>query len=134
MIVVDASVLAPALADDGPDGALARHRLYGEKLLAAPNLVDLEVVSVLRAAHRAGRLPVLRARQALVDLMALPLQRTRHAELLPRIWSLRENVTAYDAAYVALAELLKAPLLTADARLTRASGPQCTFELLATAR
>jgi predicted nucleic acid-binding protein len=130
VVVVDASVLAPALADDGPDGVLARRRLRGEILLA-PALVDLEVASVLRTAHRAGRLPDLRARQAMADLRALPLHRTWHRELLPRIWALRANVTAYDAAYVALAEVFKATLLTADAQLARASGPRCTIEVLA---
>jgi predicted nucleic acid-binding protein len=130
MVVVDASVLAPALADDGPDGVLARRRLRGEILLA-PALVDLEVASVLRTAHRAGRLTDMRARQAMADLRALPLHRTWHKELLARIWALRANVTAYDAAYVALAEICKATLLTADARLARASGPRCTIEVLA---
>lgn len=129
MIVVDASVLAPALADDGPQGDLARRRLRGESLYA-PWLIDLEVASVLRAANRGGTLPDRRARQALSDLADLPMQRAPHLALLPRIWQLRNNVTAYDAAYVALAEVLDAPLLTADARLARASGPTCKIEVL----
>ena len=129
MIVADASVLAPALADDGPDGDLARERL-GPERLAAPWLVDLEVTSVLRRAAASGRLPDRRARQALADLAALPLERAPHTPLLPRIWELRENVTAYDAAYVALAEAIDASLLTADGRLARASGGRCPVELV----
>jgi len=129
VIVVDASVLAPALADDGPDGDLARERLGSERL-AAPWLVDLEVTSVLRRAAAAGRLPDRRARHALADLAALPLERAPHTPLLGRIWELRENVTAYDAAYVSLAEAIGASLVTADGRLARASGVRCAIELV----
>lgn len=129
MIVVDASVLAPALADDGPDGDRARARLR-EQRLAAPCLVDLEVTSVLRGAVAGGRLPVRRARQALADLVALPLERAPHTPLLERIWELRENVTPYDAAYVALAEAIEATLVTADGRVSRASGVRCEVEVL----
>lgn len=121
MIVVDASVLAPALADDGADGDRARACLVGERL-AAPALVDLEVVSVLRRAARGGKLDGRRAGQALADLLALPLRRGPHGPLLARIWELRDNLIAYDAAYVALAEALDSRLLTADVRLPRAVG------------
>ncbi len=124
MIVVDASVLAPGLSDDGPDGELARQRLRGDEL-AAPALIDLEVASVLRRAARAGRLDDLRVRQALADLAALPMQRALHGSLMERIWELRDNVTVYDAAYIALAEALDAVFLTADARLAGAAGPGC---------
>jgi predicted nucleic acid-binding protein len=129
VIVVDASVLAPALADDEGDGDLVRTRLQGEQL-AAPELIDLEVTSTLRRATRAGRLDNRRSSQALVDLAALPLKRVPHLPLLPRVWELRENLTAYDAAYVALAETLGALLLTADEPLARASGVRCAVELL----
>lgn len=129
MIVVDASVLAPALADDEGDGDLVRARLHGEQL-AAPDLIDLEVISTLRRAARAGRLDDRRSNQALTDLAALPLKRVPHLPLLPRIWELRDNLTAYDAAYVALAEALGGPLLTADGPLARASGVRCEVELL----
>jgi len=127
VLVVDASVLVVALADDGPDGDRARDRLRGEDL-AAPELVDLEVVSVLRRQLAAGSLDARRAQLALADLADLPLQRSPHATLLPRIWELRDNLSAYDASYVALAERLDATLLTADVRLTRAPGPNCTIE------
>jgi predicted nucleic acid-binding protein len=129
LIVVDASVLAPALGDDGDDGDLARARLRGERLLA-PELIDLEVTSVWRRLHLAKLLDARRAALALADLRALPLRRAPHAALLKRCWELRGNLTTYDAAYVALAELLGAPLLTADERLVRASGPRCPIELL----
>ncbi len=129
MIVVDASVLAPALADDGEDGDRARERLGGERL-AAPSLVDLEVASILRRASLAGRLEERRSAQALADLALLPLRRAPHLPMLTRIWDLRENVTVYDAAYVALAEALDAVLLTADGRLGRAAGVRCQVEAL----
>lgn len=129
MIVVDASVLAPALADGGADGDRARARLRGEQL-TAPELVDLEVVSTMRRAARAGRLYERRSAQALGDLAALPLRRVPHLPLLPRVWELRDNLSAYDAAYVALAEALGALLLTADGPLERAAGVRCEVEVL----
>jgi predicted nucleic acid-binding protein len=130
VIVVDASVLAPALADDGADGDRARLRLRGEQLVA-PELVDLEVLSTLRRAVRAGRLDERRSGQALDDLAALPLRRVPHLPLLARAWELRDNLTAYDAAYVALAESLRALLLTADGGIEKASGVRCEVEVLA---
>lgn len=129
MIVVDASVLAPALADDGADGDRVRERLRGEQL-AAPELIDLEVVSTLRRAARARRLDERRSAQALADLAALPLRRVPHLPLLARVWELRDNLSAYDAAYVALAEALDALFLTADGPLGRASGVRCEVEVL----
>ncbi len=130
MLVVDASVLAPALADDGPDGDTARERLRGQSL-AAPELIDLETASVIRRQSRAAHLDVRRARLALTDLVDLPLRRAPHRPLLARCWELRENLTVYGAAYVALAELLDVVLITADARLAKAPGPRCEIELLA---
>lgn len=129
MIVVDASVLAPALADDGADGDRVRARLRGEQLVA-PELVDLEVLSTLRRAARAGRLDERRSGQALEDLAALPLRRVSHFSLLPRVWELRDNLTAYDASYVVLAEALDALLLTADGGIGKASGVRCQVEVL----
>ena len=129
MIVVDASVLTPALTDDGADGDLARAQLRGQ-VLAAPGLIDLEVSSVLRRLVLSERLPVPRAQQALADLIALPLQRAPHLPLLPRCWSLRDNLSVYDGSYVALAESLDCVLLTADARLSRAPGLRCVVEVV----
>ena len=130
MLVVDASVLVVALADDGPDGDHARTRLRGERL-AAPEIVDLEVASVLRRLMR-GAKDARRAQLALTDLAELPLVRATHLPLLTRCWELRDNFTIYDAVYVALAEALQATLITGDGRLTRASGPRCHIELLRT--
>jgi predicted nucleic acid-binding protein len=128
VLVVDASVLVVALADDGPDGDSARARLRGERL-AIPELADLEVASVLRRQIRAGGLDGRRAGLALDDLAALPAQRAPHGPLLARCWELRDNLTVYDAAYVALAEAMHAALLTGDRRLARATGPQCPIEV-----
>lgn len=133
MIVVDASVLAPALADDGDDGDRVRGRLRGEQLVA-PELVDLEVLSTLRRAARGRRLDERRSGQALDDLAALPLRRVSHLGLLPRIWELRDNLTAYDAAYVALAEILDALLLTADGAMGKVNDIRCEVEVLEQAR
>ncbi len=129
MIVVDASVLTPALADDGADGDLARAHLRGQ-VLAAPGLIDLEVSSILRRLVLSERLPVPRAQQALADLIALPLQRAPHLPLLARCWSLRDNLSVYDGSYVALAESLDCVLLTADARLSRAPDLRCIVEVV----
>ena len=129
MIVVDASIVAAALGDDGDDGERVRAALAGERLFA-PELIDLEVASVWRRAARAGRLGERRARQALADLADLPLARAPHQPLMSRIWELRDNLTPYDAAYVALAEALGGPLLTADRHLSRATGTRCEISLL----
>ena len=129
MIVVDASVLVTALADDGDDGRRSRARMVGERL-HAPELIDLEVASVFRKLCAAGQLHPARAEQALGDLRTLRLGRLRHRMLIGRCWELRHNVSMYDAAYIAAAELLGATLVTADARLANAPGTTCTFELL----
>jgi predicted nucleic acid-binding protein len=129
VIVVDASILVTALADDGPDGDQARARLRAERLYA-PELVDLEVASVLRRQAAASVIDDRRAAMALADLAALPMQRAPHRSLLARCWELRENLTIYDAAYVALAEAMGADLLTGDRRLARAPGPRCHIEVL----
>ncbi len=132
MIVVDASVVVTALGDDGPDGDAARARLRGERL-AAPHLIDLEVASAWRRLAAAGHLPGRRVELALADLLALRLRRVPHGALLERCWELRDNLTIYDAAYVALAEALEATLLTADARMAGAPGCLCPIEVLASA-
>jgi len=129
VLVVDASVVVVALADDGRDGDQLRARLRGERL-AAPELVDLEVASVLRRQVRAATIDTRRAGLALADLAAMPLQRAPHGPLLARCWGLRDNLTIYDATYVALAEVLQADLLTGDSRLAKAPGPQCRIEVL----
>jgi predicted nucleic acid-binding protein len=130
VIVVDASVLATALADDGPDGDRGRARLRGETL-TAPELIDLEIASALRRQVAAGKLEQRRAEFALSDLSTTPVRRERHGRLIARCWELRSNLSIYDAAYVALAEALGVTLLTADARLARAAGIRCPVEVLA---
>ena len=128
MLVVDASVLATALGDDGPDGDTARARLHGEEL-AAPELIDLEVASVFRRQVAVGALDARRAQLALDDLVDLPLRRASHRPLLARCWQLRDNLTPYDGAYVALAEALGTMLLTADTRLARAPDVRCVIQV-----
>ncbi|BBZ40296.1 type II toxin-antitoxin system VapC family toxin [Mycobacterium conspicuum] len=133
MIVVDASVLAVALGDDGTDGQQARERL-ADDTLAAPELIDLEVVSVWRRQVAAKQMPARRAESAIADLAVLPLSRSSHQPMLHRIWELRHAITPYDAAYVALAEALDVVLVTADMRLSRAAGVRCEIEALRTHR
>lgn len=128
MIVVDASVLVTALSDDGDDGRRVRHRIVGERLIA-PEIIDLEVASVLRWLCAADRLASQRAEQALADLAAIRLRRVPHRLLLQRCWELRHNITVYDAAYVAVAEATSSILLTADEHLSSAPQARCTFEL-----
>lgn len=125
MIVIDASVLATALGDDGPGGRQARARIRGEDL-TAPEIVDLEVISVWRRTLTDER----RAALALADLFDIPLRRVPHLPLLERCWELRHNLTPYDASYVALAETLEVALLTADRRLSHASGIRCAIEAI----
>lgn len=129
MLVVDASVLAPAVADGGSDGAAYRSRLRGERI-AAPDLVRVEVLSVIRRQLSVGLLDVDQAEQALDDLLELPVSIYPTASLLRRGWELRDNVSAYDACYIALAESLDTTLLTADVRLARAPGVDCAIELI----
>lgn len=129
MIVVDASVIAPALIDDEALGDRLRARMADESL-TAPAVVDLEVVSAWRGHARAGRVSARRADVALAHLAAFPLQRAPHGPLMRRIWDLRDNLTAYDAAYVALAESLDTLLLTGDERLARAPGIRCEVEVM----
>ena len=129
VIVVDASVLAVALGDDGSDGSVARTSLADETLVA-PELIDLEVLSVLRRQVKATGMTVARAERALSSLADLPMRRASHRPLLRRCWELRQTVTAYDAAYIALAEAFGISLVTADARLSRAPGVRCQVTLL----
>jgi predicted nucleic acid-binding protein len=123
-------VVAVALADDGPDGDLARDRLAADPSLHAPHLVDLEVLSVLRRHERAGALDGRRVGFAIQDLVDLPIARYPHLPFARRSWELRRNLTPYDAVYVALAEALGCTLVTADARLSRAPGVGCAVEVL----
>lgn len=130
MIVVDASVLANALADDGADGRLARERLRREVDLIAPDLVDVETVSVLRRCWLANTLTARRFSSAIDDLEDLDLARFPTLPLMRRAYELRATVTSYDAAYVALAEQFGCTLVTADGRLASAPGIECAVEVV----
>jgi predicted nucleic acid-binding protein len=127
LIVVDASALVEALV--GPT-TIAAARLSREPVLHAPHLLPLEVVSALRKLAADRRLSDRSAGQAIAKLAALPLRLHPHISLLPRIWELRTNLTVYDAVYVALAETLGVPLITADKRLTAAPRLRCVVELI----
>lgn len=129
MIVVDASVLVNALIVGDARGAASRRRLVGEDI-SAPHLIDLEVMSALRRHVTSGRLHPDRAERALWDLNRLPIERIDHVPLLNRCWELRENVTVYDAAYVATAEGFDATLVTGDERLASAPGLRCAVEVV----
>lgn len=130
MIVVDACVVANALADDGSRGDAARLILREAGAVAAPDLVDVETASVLRKRWLAGDLTAHRFRSAVDDLIDLPLDRYPSHPFMRRAYELRANVSAYDSAYVALAEVLDCPLVTLDERLARASGLRCEFQVL----
>lgn len=131
MIVIDASALIEVLLNS-PAAAKVRERLFGRAdTLHAPHLLDLEVAQVLRRYTLSGEMSVERSEQALEDLADLPLNRYPHDIFLRRIWSLRRNLTAYDAAYLALAEALDAPLITRDAALASVPGHRARVEVLA---
>lgn len=114
MIVVDASVLADALSDDDEDGRTARHELRAAVDLAAPDLIDVETVTVLRKRWLAQTISGQRHGAAVGDLERLDFERVPTLRMMRRAYELRANVTAYDATYVALAEALGCELLTAD--------------------
>ncbi|WP_166902449.1 type II toxin-antitoxin system VapC family toxin [Mycobacterium sp. DL440] len=125
MIVLDASAAISALLNDGP-----ARRLLAVETVHAPHLVDAEVVSVLRRQVAANLLRAEDAHRALYVWRKLGLIRYAAAPLLERVWELRAAVTTYDAMYVALAENLDCALVTADARLSGANGPRCTFTVV----
>lgn len=130
MIVVDASVLANALGDDEEDGRSARAELRAAGELAAPDLIDVETLAVLRKRWLGGTLSDERFEAAVTDLQRLDFERVPTYRLVRRAYELRANVTAYDATHVALAEALDCELLTADRRLANASGPRCVIRVM----
>jgi predicted nucleic acid-binding protein len=129
VIVLDASAAVEVLLQSQVGAPLTGRLLAPESSLHAPYLLDLEVAQVLRRFVLRGEVQPLRAQQALEVLADFPIERYPHQILLPRIWALRENLTAYDAVYVALAEVLGATLLTRDARISRASGHSARIEV-----
>jgi predicted nucleic acid-binding protein len=122
-IVVDASVVLRLLLRTGADDDL--RSLVATEDLHAPALVDVEVASGLRRLAAAGSVSANRAAEALADLGVLGVDRYPHTPLLPRIWQLRANLSAYDATYAALAEALHCALVTGDRGLATAPGPRC---------
>jgi predicted nucleic acid-binding protein len=130
LIVIDASALLEMLLQTSRAVRLMERALQASERLHAPHLLDIEVTHVLRRLVQDKELSTVRAAQAFDDFAQLPIERHGHQLLLPRIWQLRETLTAYDGAYVALAEALSAPLLTCDAKLARAQGHFATIELI----
>jgi len=130
MIVLDASAVVEALLRMPAAGPIERLLLDSGRTLHAPHLVDIEVAQVVRRYALMGQVDEERGREALDDLLALPIRRYAHGFLLPRVWELRPNMTAYDAMYVALAEMLDAALVTRDRRLAAVAGRYATVELV----
>ena len=128
MLVVDTSAVIGALTGRPPSGELMK-RLAGDSDLSAPHLLDVEFLHALRRLVRDRELSEDRAADARADFAALTITRYEHTLVADRVWELRHSLTAYDATFVALAELLDAPLVTFDARLARAPGHTATVEL-----
>lgn len=124
-VVIDASALVAALVDSGPDGRWAERFLHED--LAAPHLLPVEAANVLRRAALKRDISDDVASLAHGDLLDLRIELVPYALVAERTWELRHNLTAYDASYVAVAELLDVPLATFDQRLVRSAGPTCTF-------
>lgn len=129
VIVVGASVLANALTDDGPVGIRARAELARDEHWAGPEHLIPEVFSAIRGRWLGQQIGGKRAEDALAALRSITIDVVAAAPLLNRMWELRNNVTGYDAAYVAIAEALTCPLVTADARLTRVPDLGCDIRL-----
>jgi predicted nucleic acid-binding protein len=121
VLVVDTSAVLAALAERTPDGALVQ-RLAEDGDLHAPHLIDIEILQALRGLVRGGKLSADRADDVRTDVAALTITRYGHEPLADRVWALRDNLTAYDAAFIALSEALDVPLITCDARLAAAPG------------
>jgi predicted nucleic acid-binding protein len=131
VIVADASAILELLLRTDAGAEVEARLLRRGETIHAPALIDLEVAQVLRRYVARGELTAARARISLDTLVLFPMERYTHEPLVNRIWGLRENLTAYDAAYVALAEGLRAPLLTCDVKLASAPGIRTAVELIA---
>lgn len=125
-LVVDSGLVVAALVDSGPVGTWADQLLATDDLVA-PHLMPVEVANVLRRAALAGEVSPDTAALAHGDLLSLRVELFAYEPFATRVWELRENVTAYDGWYVALAESLNATLATLDLRLAKAAGPRCAF-------
>ena len=129
MLIVDASCLYEVVADTERADDV-RARLLEDTDHAAPSVIDVEVVSVIRRDQLLGLLDVTAAAQAVEDLRDWPGERFGHQPLLERVWELRGSLRTWDAFYVALAEVMHATLVTSDSRLARAPGPRCAIDVL----
>jgi predicted nucleic acid-binding protein len=131
LIVIDASAVLEILLRTDRADRLRERAFSDSEQMHAPQLLDIEITQVLRRLVRQGEITVARAEQALQDLADLLIERHEHRALIRRIWQLRDSLSAYDGAYVALAEALDAPLLTCDGKLAGAHGHRATIELVA---
>jgi predicted nucleic acid-binding protein len=130
MIVLDASAAVELLLNTEKGSRVAARIADPMCAVYAPHLIDIEVAHAARGLMRGGILTRERGALLLTDLRSLDLERFAHDLLLPRIWSLAGHLTAYDAAYVALAEMLDAHLVTADAHLARTTGHKARIDLI----
>jgi len=126
-MVVDASVVTAVLVDSGPQGVWARDQLASGEAVFAPHHMPAEVTSALRRLAKSGLLPAHDAEVARRELLSLDAELYPFEPLADRVWQLRDNLTTYDAWYVALAEAHDVPLATLDRRLAEAPGPECEF-------
>jgi predicted nucleic acid-binding protein len=125
-VVCDASALVALLLDSGPDGRWATEALTGVELIA-PTLVGFEAANIIRRHELAGLVGADQAAQAHTDLLDLAIEPWPYEILAPRAWELRQNLSIYDATYVALAELTDATIVTLDRRIRHAPGPRCAI-------
>jgi predicted nucleic acid-binding protein len=130
LIVVDASAVLELLLRTEKGVRVQERMLDSGESLHAPHLIDIEVSQTLRRLVILKEITAARGKQALEDHVALHIKRAEHKDLLERVWSLRDSITAYDAAYVVLAEILDCPLITCDAKLARSHGHKARIELI----
>ena len=130
MIVIDASAVLELVLRTEKGKKVEARVLVSEESLHAPHLIDVEVTQALRRLVQLKEIKAERAKQALDDHAALHIKRADHVDMLERLWELRQSITAYDATYVALAEVLDAPLITCDSKLARSHGHRATVELI----
>jgi len=130
LIVVDASAALELLLRTEKGIKVQERVLDSAESLHAPHLIDIEVSQTLRRLVILKEITAARGKQALEDHVALHIKRAEHKDLLERVWSLRDSITAYDAAYVVLAEILDCPLITCDAKLARSHGHKARIELI----
>jgi predicted nucleic acid-binding protein len=129
MFVIDASVVIELFLNTFRASKLRQRLFENDRSFFAPHLIDIEVTQTLRRFVYKREMSSERAQLSLGDFAALPLQRYAHTSFIPRIWELRDSLSAYDATYVALAEALEMPLLTCDEKLARANGHRAKVEV-----